>query len=77
MGGSRGPQTRHRDPVEGISEFSVCSYLYPKVVCAIQVSSKNCADPVMVARAWVKAVEMAIKFLGEEEAAQIAKSYGM
>lgn len=44
-------------------------------VCT-QVSNKNCGEGPLIARAWVKAAELAIKFLGEDEAAEIAKSYG-
>jgi len=42
----------------------------------LRVSPKNCGDPSTVAKAWVRAVELTLKYLGEEEARRIAKAFG-
>ncbi|XP_059491021.1 intraflagellar transport protein 172 homolog [Neocloeon triangulifer] len=42
----------------------------------LRVSPKNCNDPTAIAKAWVRAVELVIKYAGEDEARKIAKNYG-
>lgn len=43
----------------------------------LRVSPKNCSDSGTVSKAWIRAVELALKYVGEEEAKRIAKTYGL
>ncbi|CAB3377061.1 Hypothetical predicted protein [Cloeon dipterum] len=42
----------------------------------LRVSPKNCGDASIIAKAWIRAIELVIKYAGEDEAKKLAKNYG-